>query len=182
MKSWKSIFPHPWFTDSSIFYRYYSSALQDTFSVVHNWYLGTTPYEILEVSCKRSIGFTKVSNSGIGWVGQGPYSNNVLKTAVITSVQADGSSTIPMEFTLFQNYPNPFNPLTTISFETPRQSKVTIRIYDMLGRQVDAIFDDDVQPGMHFVLWNASVLSSGVYLCVMQTNGVSESIRLLLLK
>jgi flagellar hook assembly protein FlgD len=69
----------------------------------------------------------------------------------------------PRTFALFQNYPNPFNPTTAISYQLSAVSDVTLRIYDMLGREVATIVHGVQAAGMQTVRWNASDLPSGVY-------------------
>ena len=71
--------------------------------------------------------------------------------------------TIPVIYNLNQNYPNPFNPATTISYSIPRESFVTLKIYDALGRQVTSLVEKKESPGKYSVEFNASKLSSGVY-------------------
>jgi hypothetical protein len=74
----------------------------------------------------------------------------------------------PQTFELFQNYPNPFNPSTSIRYQLPTKSRVTIRIYNMLGQLIQALVDDDVSPGIHTVVWNGRnnsgrPIATGVY-------------------
>ena len=69
----------------------------------------------------------------------------------------------PDRFELFQNYPNPFNPSTTISYQLTTDTKVSLRIYDLLGREVAALEDEDKPAGYHEVRWNAPAYSSGMY-------------------
>ena len=71
---------------------------------------------------------------------------------------------VPERFTLNQNYPNPFNPDTRISYEIPEASHVRITVFDLLGRPVAVITDDMHQPGKHAVRFDASGLSSGIYI------------------
>ncbi len=71
---------------------------------------------------------------------------------------------IPKAFALSQNYPNPFNPTTTIQFDLAEQAFVTLKVYDMLGREVATLLDqEDVSEGIHEVEFNANFLASGVY-------------------
>jgi hypothetical protein len=76
--------------------------------------------------------------------------------------------TVPDEFTLSQNYPNPFNPVTTIAYGIPEGGFVSLKVYDILGRQVAVLSDGYRPPGMHRVNWDASNMSSGIYLYVLQ--------------
>lgn len=70
---------------------------------------------------------------------------------------------LPNEFLLYQNYPNPFNPITTISYQLPVISKVVLKVYDILGKEVATLVDEIKQPGKYNVTFNGSNLSSGVY-------------------
>ncbi len=69
----------------------------------------------------------------------------------------------PKSFRLMQNYPNPFNPSTAISYQFSAVSYVTLKVYDILGRQVATLIDGKEQLGMHTITWNASNFPSGVY-------------------
>jgi parallel beta-helix repeat protein len=90
-------------------------------------------------------------------------------------------NTIPDEYILQQNYPNPFNPSTTIRFGLPVTVKVSVRIYDVLGREVSVLVNEERNAGTYTVPFNAGALSSGVYFCRM-TAGYFTSIRKLLLQ
>jgi hypothetical protein len=99
--------------------------------------------------------------SGTNAQGTGLWSEVWRYRTVLTSVEQ--TSGLPTEYALHQNYPNPFNPLTTISFSLPEQEKVTLRIYDVLGREVATLIDDTLQPGEYRTQFDASGVSSGVY-------------------
>ena len=88
----------------------------------------------------------------------------------------------PRGYSLLQNYPNPFNPETEIRFVIPRQTAATLRIYDVLGKEIATLFTGDATPGEHVVRWNASRYGSGVYFCRLQTTEYTESKKLLLLR
>jgi len=70
---------------------------------------------------------------------------------------------IPTEFRLLQNYPNPFNPSTRINYWLPASGKVTLKIYDVLGREIETLVDKMQDAGQYEVIWNASRYSSGIY-------------------
>jgi hypothetical protein len=71
---------------------------------------------------------------------------------------------IPAEFALYQNYPNPFNPSTKIRYQLPRESKVIIKLYDILGAEVRTLLDKEMEPGVYEVILNAAQLPSGIYI------------------
>ncbi len=88
----------------------------------------------------------------------------------------------PIDFTLTQNYPNPFNPYTAISFELPRAQRVTLKIYDLLGREVAMALDEKMPAGIHRVEFDGSDLASGVYFYILETGDFVDSKRMVLIK
>ncbi len=98
-----------------------------------------------------------------------------------TSVQADENG-FPTNFTLKQNYPNPFNPSTTIEFSIPKESFVTLKVYDLLGREVASLVNKELQAGSYKTQFNASNLASGVYLYRLNANGFVQTKKLMLMK
>lgn len=89
---------------------------------------------------------------------------------------------VPSEFALYQNYPNPFNPATTIRFSVPRESFVTLKVYDNTGTLVTTLVKESVSAGDHTVSFNASGLASGIYFYRLESEGVAISKKMLLLK
>jgi hypothetical protein len=92
------------------------------------------------------------------------------------------SSEIPGEFSLEQNYPNPFNPVTTIKFSIPQASFVKLLIYDITGREAAELINQQMSAGVYSVDFNASELSSGVYLYKLETAGFVDVKKMLLVK
>ena len=85
-------------------------------------------------------------------------------------------------YKLSQNYPNPFNPTTTINYTIPKAEHVTIKVYDILGRELATLVNKDQQPGNYEVNFNASNLASGVYLYKLQAGSLTETKKLILMK
>jgi len=100
-----------------------------------------------------------------------------------TSVE-DGDESIPVDFALDQNYPNPFNPSTRIQFDLPRESHVTIALYNILGQNVATLVDSRLPAGRHELDLNASALRlpSGVYLYRMDAGGYTRTRKMVLMK
>lgn len=86
------------------------------------------------------------------------------------------------EYKLYNNYPNPFNPATTIKFEIPKSSSVKVVVYDALGRVVETLVNEQLQPGTYSVDWSAAQYPSGVYFYRLQTEGYAETKKMLLTK
>lgn len=89
---------------------------------------------------------------------------------------------LPHRFILHQNFPNPFNPSTTISFELPAESFVSLHVLDLLGRTVAELVHEQLPQGRHSRNWNAAGLPSGPYFYRFNANGYSETRMLMLLK
>jgi Domain of unknown function (DUF362)/Secretion system C-terminal sorting domain len=103
-----------------------------------------------------------------------------LHPTIATSVATE--TTVPSVFTLRQNYPNPFNPSTTIAFTLPLRSFVTLKIFDMSGREVAILASEELLVGDHIRQWNAQGFSSGVYYYRIQAGSYTETKKLILLK
>ena len=93
-----------------------------------------------------------------------------------------GEATVPDNFTLSQNYPNPFNPSTTIEFALKESGFTTLRVYDMVGRVVDELVNEELPVGTYTATFDASDLASGTYLYVLQFGGQRLTGKMLLVK
>jgi hypothetical protein len=80
----------------------------------------------------------------------------------------------PQRFELLQNYPNPFNPTTAISFQLSEVSFVTLKVFDVLGREITTLVNEMRKPGLHTVQWDASSAPSGVYLYRLRSGEISN--------
>ena len=105
---------------------------------------------------------------------------DTLFRTVITAVHDQEG--LPSTYSLAQNYPNPFNPSTSISYQLPRQSYVTLIIYNILGREIATLVDEMKQPGKYFVQWNASDIPTGVYFYRLVTGNYVQTKKLVLMK
>jgi len=93
-----------------------------------------------------------------------------------------GNSETPVSFKLSQNYPNPFNPTTKISYALPKSGLVTLRVYDVLGREVATLVNEVKNAGSYTVDFSASNFTSGVYFYKLETNGLSDIKKMMLIK
>ena len=99
----------------------------------------------------------------------------------------DEVSGLPTVYALHQNYPNPFNPSTTMDFDLPRATDIRVIVYDLLGREVVRLVDQNLAAGYHQLVWNGRDRSgqqvpTGMYIVLMLTPEYRKSIKLLLLK
>ena len=94
----------------------------------------------------------------------------------------DFEADLPVDFGLDQNYPNPFNPATNITFQVPVNSRVTLEVYDVIGRRVLTLVDDIMDAGYHQVTFDGTRMASGVYLYRMQAGDFVQTRKLMLVK
>lgn len=111
------------------------------------------------------------------------WSLNITYTQVIGIT---GNQNTPSEYKLFQNYPNPFNPVTKIKFSLPngneRNLAVKLKIYDILGREVTTLINQQMKPGSYIAEWNAGNYASGVYFYRLETGDFAETKKMVLVK
>jgi photosystem II stability/assembly factor-like uncharacterized protein len=146
-------------------------------------------------------GMYRSSDNGESWVGIGSPPTNSFGTPIAdpdgilyvgsdiglyrttrTTGVNESHGEIPTTFALRQNYPNPFNPSTTITFELPKASPVTLSVYDLLGREVTVLVNERRNAGVHEVKFDASGLASGVYFYRMQAGSYVDTKKLLLVR
>jgi photosystem II stability/assembly factor-like uncharacterized protein len=144
------------------------------------------------VACESGSTILRTTNGGVNWNPQTSGTNNFLYAVSCTDAnngtvvgsagtilhttngglvgftQSNGSE-IPNDISLSQNYPNPFNPTTTIKFSLPRAGIVKIVVYDILGRAIETLVNQQLQPGTYEVNWNAANYPSGVYFYRIQS-------------
>jgi hypothetical protein len=114
-------------------------------------------------------------------VGSSPWSSSS-NFRTYTSVELSQQEGIPSEFQLSQNYPNPFNPTTSIQFALPNSLHVTLKVYDILGREEATLIDETLPVGVYTASWNASAAASGTYFYRMTAGSFTLTKRMLLLK
>ena len=139
----------------------------------------------------------KSIDGGINWTQVGGTVNTTNNTVTLTgldgfSMWTLGSSSLPLpvedeieiptEFALYQNYPNPFNPSTKIRYQLPQESKVIIKLYDILGAEVITLLNEKKEAGVYEVDFNAANLPSGTYIYRIVADGFIETKKMVLLK
>ena len=102
-------------------------------------------------------------------------------TGGVTGISPIGNNT-PESFNLYQNYPNPFNPATNLKFDIPKSGNVRISVYDITGKLVTELLNQNLSPGTYETNWNAKGYASGVYFYSMEAEGFKETRKMLLIK
>jgi hypothetical protein len=97
-------------------------------------------------------------------------------------VEKDDDEQIPDQYALYQNYPNPFNPETIIKFALPEAGMVSLKIYNTIGQEITTLINEEMEPGTYYYRYDAGNLSSGVYLYKLNTNGYTQSYKMILMK
>jgi predicted acyl esterase len=137
------------------------------------WFLGTNPFVLPTL------------NNGYHYV----YLNSksfidlpIVNAPADLFSDASGENENPYTFSLSQNYPNPFNPVTMINYEIAVKNLVTIKIFDILGREVKTLVNDVQDAGVHNVTFDASQLSSGVYFYKIVSGSFADTKKMMLVK
>ena len=113
----------------------------------------------------------------------GEIRGQVNLATTITSVElVDETAGIPEEFNLYQNYPNPFNPTTTIRFELKESGQTVLKIYDLLGKEVFRLVDEELPAGSYKVTFDANFLPSGIYFYRLESSGFNKVRKMILLR
>jgi photosystem II stability/assembly factor-like uncharacterized protein len=125
-----------------------------------------------------TLNAVEVDKNGNLWAGG---NGGLLTTSPFTGIKKDAFE--PGSFKLEQNYPNPFNPSTIISFSLPERSRISLKVYDILGRVVEVLTEGVMNPGIHKINFDGKKLASGIYIYSLSTNkGSIISKKMVLLK
>jgi hypothetical protein len=109
------------------------------------------------------------------------YTRTTVPASILTNLEGD-PETLAGSFHLAQNYPNPFNPLTTISFDLPKATKVVLKIFNILGEEVATLVSDRLSAGSYSYEWNAGNFPSGIYLYRLRAGNYIETKKMILMR
>jgi hypothetical protein len=104
------------------------------------------------------------------------------KRVVVVNLAGTQNNQTAREYCLDQNYPNPFNPTTNISFELPKAAHVTVKVFDISGREILTLLDSYLESGSHEISWNAVNFSSGIYFYKLETSEFTSTRKMMLVK
>ncbi len=133
-------------------------------------------------------GNVKLYVAGLQGNKSGPNTQLILESSeLVTDVREDGSPGVPKYYKLSNNFPNPFNPTTSIGFDLPRRSRVTIEIFNLLGQRIARLTDEEYPAGSHRVTWNGTSsdgqsVPTGIYLYRLEAGDFIETKKMVLLK
>lgn len=142
---------------------------------------------VREITAPRLYWSYRIAGSPSGHLWVGGYEGRILKRTAPTAVDEDDRT--PQAFRLEQNYPNPFNPSTRIRFSVGQENqnmgegeRVTLKVYDVLGREVATLVNEIKPPGSYEVTWDASGMASGTYFYRLQAGEFVQTRKLLYLR
>jgi len=118
-----------------------------------------------------------------GWLYAAVYTSSIWKRDIsMLSETEKTSNDLPDNFGLLQNYPNPFNPSTMIRYSIPQWSNVTLKVYDILGKEITTLVNEEKSAGFYEINFNASQLASGIYYYQLKADNFIETRKLMLIK
>ncbi|HEY5615557.1 MAG TPA: T9SS type A sorting domain-containing protein, partial [Bacteroidota bacterium] len=105
-----------------------------------------------------------------------------LKMYATAEVVSETLNSAPREFSLLQNYPNPFNATTTFSFSIAETRTVSLKIYDIQGREIETVLESELQPDTYKIPWQARAYASGIYFFRLIAGSYVSTIKLVIVK
>ena len=132
-------------------------------------------FKIVTMAEEYNVPMKKMKDGYVYFFAQGIYRFK----APVTNVKAEE---IPTKFMLHQNYPNPFNSMTTIEFEIPEKVNVKLKVYNIVGREIETLVDKELEPGKYKFNFNANNLPSGIYLYTLKTPKFVKTKKMILIK
>jgi len=125
-----------------------------------------------------------------GYIFAGTNGQSVWRRSLSEAIGIQNVSTeIPSSYSLGQNYPNPFNPVTKIKFDIPQsvilsgaKNLVVLKVYDILGKEIQTLVNEQLQPGTYEATFDGSSLNSGIYFYRLTTEGFTETKKMLMIK
>ncbi len=167
----------------------YTDSLFSTRTTLKAFVMPVIPYPIY-FHFAKGFGLVYYSMSEENWVY--PVSDSYVTTLVYAKINGHESGTLvsvkenrdvkPKKFLLEQNYPNPFNPSTTIRYELPKTDFATLKIFDLLGREIAIVVNEEQNAGSHSVEFSTMTLSSGMYFYTLHVGNFTTTKRMMLLK
>jgi hypothetical protein len=140
-----------------------------------------------DLGVRTAMFFSPSEGTGVIYFGNAHTSGfwNIIVDALFdyaAPVSVEDEITLPISYKLYQNYPNPFNPTTTIKYQIPEISFVTIKVYDVLGSEIATLVNEEKVAANYEIEFNATQLPSGVYFYRLQAGSFVETKKMVLLR
>lgn len=157
---------------------FFEAIATNAVKVFSNYSMTNVPQGMYKSGSVQPVAADPATFKEMTWEGEGgeAYAH------IVTDISTPPESGTPGSFSLNQNYPNPFNPTTAFSYQLATNSYVTLKVYDVLGREVTTVVSALMSKGRHLVTWNAANLPGGVYLYQLQMGGSTETKKCMLVK
>lgn len=163
--------------DSMRIYRYNNV---DSLNIV-NYHWEWTVFERYDFNFKPNQGLSKFRAWG-GYNGSGVDLNAALVDNIILQIKSTEQKTIPQKAILFQNYPNPFNPKTRIEFNIIDPTFIRLKIFDLIGKEIETLIAGYYLPGSYSIDWDAKNISGGMYFYKIEAGNFIQTKKLILMK
>ena len=165
--------------------------MNDMDDEAENVYLNPPPIDVDALAAANGLSLTSTFVIRFQQIGSGDFDTGgdedgfILDDISVTGVPSSvkGNYSVPEAFTVYQNHPNPFNPSTQISFALPTAERVTLKVFDLTGKEIAALLlNERKASGVHAVTFDAQHLPSGVYLYRLQAGEFMETKRMVLIR
>ena len=149
---------------------------------IYYWPHGGDQWHAFNQGLPASVSVSSLAIDSSGYLYAGTTDGMIFKSTLTTTGIKSEKNTIPLTWNLQQNYPNPFNPSTKINYQLASKTYVTLKVYDVLGREVATLVDGYQIAGQHISEWNGTKNASGIYFVTLRTNSYTKTMKMLLLK
>jgi len=177
--NWTKNYPVLPIVNNRVSYRTASDVFEGTFTTP-DLLEGTVSSRFFIIDRTYETGLLKFYSKRGGDAGEAFVFSAPVATAI--ALENGALSNLPADFELQQNYPNPFNPSTTIEFSLPRSSDVTLKVFDLLGKEIATLVDKKLAVGRHKVRWDAGEVENGIYFYRLQAGSFVKTKKLIVLK
>jgi len=145
------------------------------------WKLKYVPLSQVTGTGEKLFHSVVISQTANGSLNSAIYIDD-LQMNIATGLEETTDDFNPTSYGISQNYPNPFNPSTFINYQIPLKGRVSLKVFDLLGKEVETLVDEEKEPGIYRVVFNASKLASGMYFARITSGEFIQTIKMNLLK
>ena len=137
---------------------------------------------VLSEQTHKTLNSVFFIDNNTGWIAG--YDGTILRTTNggVTFIEDEKNEEIPTDYNLTNNFPNPFNPSTKIKYSIPQSSQVIIKVFDILGNEIETLVSEQKNTGTYEITWHSENLPSGVYFYRLKAGNFVETKKMVLLK